>query len=147
VLRWLRVALALYFIAALPWMIGRVYLQITAVRNSPQTYSSLVLPEIARFKPFTEFLYADEPIYSFHTGIPMPPDLAVVMLKRLWSGNMTNAKIAAELQDLKPGLILLKNDTRVLPFQDLIESEYRLVYFDASHRLYAHKSIAKKPSY
>jgi hypothetical protein len=46
-------------------------------------------------------------LYSFHSSIPLPPNLAVVMLKRLWSGDMTNDRIAAELREFKPGLILL----------------------------------------
>ena len=125
----------------------RLYLQVQSVRHSPQTYSTLALTEIQRFKPFTQFLYADQPIYSFHSGIPMPPDLAVVMLKRLWSGEMTNAKITEEMEAIKPGLILLANDTRVMPFQHLLQTEYRLVYQDNIHRLYALKTIANKAEY
>ena len=57
---------------------------------------------------------------------------------------MTNDKITTELTAAKPGLILLKNDTRVLPYKSLLETEYRLVYYDSAHRLYAHSSIAGK---
>jgi 4-amino-4-deoxy-L-arabinose transferase-like glycosyltransferase len=136
------------FLLGVVWWTGmRLYLQIQNVRRSPQTYSTLALTEIARFKPFTQFLYADQPIYSFHSGIPMPPDLAVVMLKRLWSGEMTNAKITEEMEAIKPGLILLANDTRVMPFQHLLQTEYRLVYQDNIHRLYALKTIANKAEY
>jgi len=125
-------------------MAGRLYLQVRTVRNSPQTYNDLVIREMARFKPFAQWLYTDEPIYSFHSGIPLPPDLAVVMLKRLWSGDMTNARIAAEVADYRPGLILLRNDARTMPFQALLEREYRLIYMDRDHRLYAHQSISRK---
>ena len=139
---------AVIFLLGAGWWMGmRLYLQVQNVRRSPQTYSTLALTEIQRFKPFTHFIYADQPIYSFHSGIPMPPDLAVVMLKRLWSGEMTNAKINEEIEAIKPGLILLANDTRVMPFQQLLQTEYRLVYQDSIHRLYAHKSIANKAEY
>ena len=136
--------LAVYVLCVLAWMTGRVYLQVRGLRQSPQTYSSLVLGEIARFKPFAEWLFTDEPIYSFHAGLPMPPPLAVVPLKRLWSGDMTNARIAEELRRFKPGVILLRNDAREKPFQALLNSEYRLVYVDGEHLLYAHKAIAKR---
>jgi 4-amino-4-deoxy-L-arabinose transferase-like glycosyltransferase len=140
--------LVVVFLAGGGWWMGmRLYLQVQNVRHSPQTYGTLALTEIQRFKPFTQFLYADQPIYSFHSGVPMPPDLAVVMLKRLWSGDMTNAKITDELETNKPGLILLANDTRVMPFQHLLQTEYRLVYQDAIHRLYALKTIANKAEY
>jgi hypothetical protein len=126
------------------WMGGRLYLQIKTVRASPQIDSSLVFRQINRFKPHTKWFYASDPIYSFHAGIPMPPDLAVVMLKRLWSGEMTGAKIAAEMRDIQPGIVLLRNDSRAVPFHDLIRAQYQLVYEDREHLLYIHKSIARK---
>jgi hypothetical protein len=124
-----------------------MYFQISSIRNSAQTYNSPVLTELKRFKPLTQWLYTDEPIYSFHAGIPIPPDLAVVMLKRFWSGEMTNARLTDELREYKPGLVLVHNDTRVYPFQEFLNTDYRLVYIDAAHRLYAHKSIADKAVY
>jgi len=127
----------------LSWMGGRVYLQIKTARASPQTASSLVFTQISRFKPHTKFFYACDPIYSFHAGIPMPPDLAVLVLKRLWAGEMTNAKIAAEMSEIQPGMVLLRNDSRPVPFQALIRSQYNLVYEDQHHLLYVHKSILR----
>jgi len=120
---------------------GRVYLQISGIRSSPQIYSELVLTEIERLKPFTKYMYASQPVYSFHARIPMPPDLAVISLKRMWSGEVSNARIAKEMREIKPGLILVANDSRELPFTDLILAEYRLIYQDSSHNLYAHKSV------
>ena len=128
-------------------MASRVYLQVTGIQNSPQTYHSLVLSEIERFKPFTQFIYTDELIYSFHTGIPVPPKLGTISLKRLWSADMTNEKIAAELWATKPGLILLANNTRAVPFHDLLTSEYRLAYEDDKHRLYARKDVIAQIKY
>jgi hypothetical protein len=139
--------LGVYGICAAGWMGARVYLQIDSIRNSPQTDSSLVLKQIERLKPFTKFFYAEEPIYSFHAGIPMPPDLAVVPLKRLWAGQMTNARIAAEMTEVKPEIILLKGTTADTPFNDLLAAEYRPVYEDAEHRLYARKSVAKQAGF
>jgi len=74
----------------------------------------------------------------------MPPDLAVLSLKRFWSGQMTNERIAEEMRAFKPGLILLANDGRELPFSELIQAEYRLIYQDADHNLYAHKDVLAK---
>lgn len=136
----------LFVLCAGAWMVGRVYVQVAGIRSAPQTHYALVLEEIRRYKPFTEWLYADNLTYSFHTGIPLPPQLAVVSLKRLWSGELTLAGVAAEVRRFKPGVIALRNDTRELPFQDLLDAEYRLVYRDAENRLYAHRSIANKPA-
>jgi hypothetical protein len=132
-------------LAATFWGGLRAYLQISEIRRAPQTYYALVLNEIQRFKPFTHWIYTDNLTYSFHSGIPVPPRLAVVSLKRLWSGEITSDGVASEVGKYKPGLIALRNDSRPLPFQDLMNTEYRLVYQDPANRLYAHKTIADKP--
>jgi hypothetical protein len=106
-----------------------------------------VLREIERLKHFARFIYTEQTVYSFHSGIPMPPDLAILPLKRFWSGDMTNARIAAEMWETKPEVILLRNDAREVPFQDLIDAEYRVVYQDTDHRLYTKKSLAKAAGY
>ena len=77
----------------------------------------------------------------------MPPELAVVPLKRLWSGDLTNARIVERMRAIKPEVILLRNDTREVPFQGLIDAEYRVVYQDADHRLYTQRALAKQAGY
>ena len=77
----------------------------------------------------------------------MPPNLAVLPLKRFWSGDMTNARLVAELQQAKPELVLLRNDTRERPFQDWLAAEYRLVYQDAKNRLFARRAVARAAGY
>jgi hypothetical protein len=123
---------------------ARVYFQITGIRSSPQVYTELVLKEIERLKPFSRWLYTDQLVYSYHADIPMPPPLAVVPLKRLWTGDMTNKRIAAELSRFKPEIILLRNDTREVPFQDLLDTEYRMIYQDDRQRLYADPQTIKR---
>jgi len=139
--RALGAAIGLFAACALSWSASRVYFQIREVRHSPQTFSSLVLGEIERLKPWSEWMYADQQIYSFHTGIPMPPDLAVLVLKRFWAGEMDNDRITDELRKFKPGVILLANDARAVPFKDLLNDEYQVIYQDGAHRLYALKSM------
>lgn len=137
-------ALAAFSLCAVCWMGGRMYLQVMAVRSSPQLYAEPVLEYIARLKPYAHWMYATKEIYSFHAGIPMPPELAVVPLKRFWAGEITNDEIAAELASVRPEIILLNNDGQQAPFQALLDRDYRLVFEDREHRLYAYKSIARQ---
>jgi hypothetical protein len=134
----------LFALCGAGWMGARVYFQITGIRSSPQVYTELVLKEIERLKPFSRWLYTDQLVYSYHADIPMPPPLAVVPLKRLWTGDMTNKRIAAELSRFKPEIILLRNDTREVPFQDLLDTEYRMIYQDDRQRLYADPQTIKR---
>jgi hypothetical protein len=135
---------ALFALCAGAWMGARVYLQVASIRNSPQIYSALVLKEIERLKPFTHWIYTDQLVYSFHADIPMPPPLAVMPLKRLWAGDMTNARLAAEVSRFKPEIILLRNDTREVAFQDLLDTDYHMIYQDERQRLYAERATIKR---
>ena len=139
-----RLGLGVFAICSVLWMGARIYLQIDGVRHSPRTYSSLVLKELERYKPFSQFLFAEEPIYSFHSGMPLPPRLAVLSLKRFWSGELTNAALVEELRKCRPGVVLLANDTRERPFEEWLHTEYEIVYQDGNHRLYARKAVIQQ---
>jgi hypothetical protein len=128
-------------LAPLLWTGARVGLEVEGLRSAPRLHRELVLREMERYRPWTEFLYAEEPICSFHAGLPMPPRLAVAGLKRFWSGDLTNARLVEELARIRPGLVLLTQDTRERPFDAWLRAEYRLVYEDAKHRLYALRSV------
>lgn len=138
---WLRWLLAVACVGMLVWMGSRIWLQIKGIRESPQLYSELVLTEILRLKPFTKLLYTDDPIYSFHAGIPLPPKLGVISLKRFWSGDLTSARLVEEIKAAEPGLILLGNMTHDMPASDWLDTEYRLIFQDSEHRLYASRSL------
>jgi hypothetical protein len=142
-----RLAVALFALFAVLWMGARVHLQAQEIGRSPQLHSELVLHEIERLKPFAQYLYADEPVYSFHAGNPMPPALAVLSLKRFWSGDMTNARLVAELEAAQPEILLLRNDPRERPFQDWLADGYRLVYRDGQHLLFARREVARAAGY
>jgi 4-amino-4-deoxy-L-arabinose transferase-like glycosyltransferase len=134
----------MYAVFAAVWMGSRAYLEVSAIRRSPQTYNSLVLQQVEVFKTFAKTIYTDEGVYSFHTGIPLPPKLGIVSLKRFWSGDMTNEKLRDELWTIKPELFLLVSDARERPYQDLLQSQYSLVYDDQKHRLYVRKDVVKQ---
>lgn len=126
------------------WMSARIVLEIWSIRSRPTIRSALFLEDIEKYKPCAKFFYTEELAYSFHAGIPMPPKLAVAALKRFWSGDMTNAKLREEMWAVKPEIILLKNETRIVPFSDLVESQYALVYEDAQFRLFVLKEVKRK---
>ena len=140
----LRTVFGAFAVGAAIWMGSRLSLQIIGIRNSPRIFSSLVLQEIQRLKPFTKFIYTDEPVYSFHSGIPLPPELGVVSLKRFWSGDLSNARLVDILVNRKPGLVLWHNETGALPFDPLLQTDYRLIYEDPQLHLYARTEVLEQ---
>ena len=75
--------LGVFAVCALPWLGARLYLQESGIRQVPKFYNCRALKEIERFKPFTQFMFTDQPIYPFHSGIPVLPRLAIPSLKRI----------------------------------------------------------------
>ena len=142
--RVLVIGLAVYTVAVGLWMSSRLVLEVLSIRTRTRIHSSLFLEDIARYKPYARFFYSEELAYSFHADIPMPPKLAVAALKRFWSGDMTNAKLREEMWTVKPEIILLKNETRIVPFSDLVESHYELIYEDSNFRLFVLKELEVK---
>lgn len=128
---------------AFSWMALRLYFQIADARHLSRIYASPLLTELARFRPAAKWLYTEDPVYSFHSGIPLPPPLGVMVLKRYWCGEMTDQRLADELKSWTPGLILLRNNTDTHVFQDWLDAEYRLAYRDATHRLYVPRTRRK----
>jgi hypothetical protein len=53
-----------------------------------------------------DWLYTDRPVFAFLTGLPVPPNLAVITQKRLLTGHLTEEEIAATLEAYAPEMIL-----------------------------------------
>ena len=62
-----------------------------------------ILDLISKFKEDDKWIFTDLPIYAFKTGLLVPPETAVLTLKRL----PTAKTVAFVLKKYKPGLILL----------------------------------------
>ncbi len=65
------------------------------------------LEQVIRYKPVTQWLFTDRPIYAFKAGLRVPPETAVISAKRLNSGNLTMADLLALWQRYQPEQILL----------------------------------------
>jgi len=77
-------------------------------------------------------------IYAFQAGLPMPPKLALVTLKRFWSDQITDAKILEMCRRYKPEQILLKPETVDDDWRDFL-GNYTLIYQDKNFNLYLRK--------
>lgn len=133
------ITVILFSLCGLPWLGARLGLEVIGLRRAPQPYFAVVLNQIKRLHTTIRYMFADDPIYSFYAGIPMPPQLAVLPQKRFWAGEMDNQRVAAEMLSVKPEIVLLRNDGREVPFQRQLDSEYRLAYLDPQNRLYVSK--------
>jgi hypothetical protein len=86
-------------------------------------------------------VYVQPVIYPFHAGLPVPPELAVVMLKRYWSGQITPEQIVETCRRYKPEQLLLYRSRVGNEWKELLTANYRTAYQDTNHVLYVSKEI------
>ena len=65
------------------------------LRHEPAVASSRIVATMRQYANRTHWAYADRVIYPFHARVLVPPELAVIMFKRFWSGQITDAGIVA----------------------------------------------------
>lgn len=131
-----RGVLLCYSIITAAWICMRVSLQIQSVRHLESQNVSLIISEVRDYKGKVKWIFCDSPIYSFHSGIPIPPKLAVLSLKRFWSGSLRAGDLRFELLAISPDLILLTSSRFDSEIGDLLLSDYVLKFRDERARLY-----------
>jgi hypothetical protein len=63
------------------------------LRRRPRVSESTLVAKMKEYARRTRWVYARPVIYAFHAGVPVPPELAVVTLKRLWSNQISRTEI------------------------------------------------------
>jgi hypothetical protein len=67
-----------------------------------------VVLELRKDAGRTRWVFADRVIYAFWAGLPVPPELAVIPKKRIWSGQLTGIELRDCLERYRPeGIVLV----------------------------------------
>jgi 4-amino-4-deoxy-L-arabinose transferase-like glycosyltransferase len=66
-----------------------------------------VLVQVNKYAPKTRWIVTDLPTYGFLAGLPVPPELAVMSMKRIETGDLTQADILQTIQKYHPEQVLL----------------------------------------
>jgi 4-amino-4-deoxy-L-arabinose transferase-like glycosyltransferase len=120
---------------------ARLEASIKSIRQSPWAKDSPVLAKIKQYAPHSHWVYAQPVIYPFHASLPVPPEIAVVMLKRYWSGQITPKEIVDVCRRYKPEQLLLYRARIGSEWKEFLNAEYRPAYEDTNCILYVSKQI------
>ncbi len=74
------------------------------------------------------WVYCKRPIYVFYSDLNSPPELAIVPLKRLWSGELTEAEICRKLNYYKVDHIVMFSEQEEKSLAAVLRSDYVLEY-------------------
>ncbi|HEV2210727.1 MAG TPA: hypothetical protein VG167_18285 [Verrucomicrobiae bacterium] len=102
---------------------------------------SALLAKMRRYAGGTHWVCASDAMYAFQAQLSVPPELAVVMAKRFWSGQISAAQIVKVCWKYKPEQVLLPNGRISADWRDFLNPDYELVYADREFVLYVSKSV------
>ncbi len=95
---------------------------------------ALILGVMQGLAPETRFVLTDRQIVPFRAGLRVPPDMAVTSLKRIWSGNLDEARVLEALEAHRPEQVLLSG--RRIPLSPglvgRLNQAYKPMYHDHS---------------
>ena len=82
-------------------------------------------------------------IYPFHAQLPMPPEIAMVTLKRYWSDQITTGEIVETCKRYQVEQLLL-NPGKIEDEWKAFLGDYVIVYQDTNSVLYVAKKLSLK---
>lgn len=133
---WKAVALCAVSAAVVARSESRLEANFKQLSDSPKTNASAVLANMRRCAPVTHWVCAEDVIYPFHAQLKVPPELAVVMSKRFWSGQISGEQIVDLCRKYTPEQIMLPNGGPAGSWSEFLRSQYRLEFADKEYVLY-----------
>jgi hypothetical protein len=110
----------------------------------PRIESSQLLAQMKRYAPQTHWVYTSGgQIFAFHARLPVIPDLAVVVAKRIWSGRIDSDRILKLLRQYEPEQMVVEIAKMDPAIESFAEARYAAVYEERGLRLYVAKEIAR----
>jgi hypothetical protein len=126
---------------------GRLEGGVKSLRQRERIDESPVLAKMREYADRTHWAYAQfsKESYPFNVQLPMPPELAVVTLKRYWSDQITTMEITDTCQQYQVEQILLSAGKIDNDWNSILKG-YNMVYRDTNFVLYVTKRLATASS-
>jgi len=106
------------------------------------TQEEILLGRVSALQSETSWFLTDLPIYAFRIGLPVPPDLAALTMKRFHSGELTEEEMIAAVFRYTPEQVLLGR-TAYPQVEAALETDYVLIeQFGDRVRYYVRRDLA-----
>ena len=106
---------------------GKMKKELEVFRDGKKDVEWQVVRAIEEFKPWTQWFYSNGQLFAFVAGVPLPPELAVVSMKRIISGALTEEGIVEILRRYDPEqLVVARNVGHWEPVVQYMEDRYVL---------------------
>lgn len=102
--------------------------------------AQLFLAKMANHAQETRWVVTDLPMYAFRVNLISPPYLSFITAKRLSTGELTEDKIIAVIQEYRPEQVLIGR--REFPkVKQFLQEDYRLIYERGKRFLYLRNDL------
>ena len=139
---WKGIALCTLIALVLVRSEGRLENGIKNLQQRPRVDASPVLAKMREYADRTHWVYVQygKEIYPFHAQLLMPPEIAMVTLKRYWSDQITTREIVETCKRYQVEQLLL-NPTKIEDDWKDFLGDYDIIYQDTNSVLYVAKRI------
>lgn len=132
----------LSIIAVLPlaWSAKRLKAEVATLQNRPKTDSDPIIAKMREHAPATHWVYVqyDHEIYAFQSQFLMPPELAMVSLKRFWSRQISTEVIITTCRRYEPEQVLLSRHDLASDWDGFL-TDYEIACQNSTFTLYFRK--------
>jgi hypothetical protein len=139
---WKGIILCCLLAAALVRSEKRLEADVKDLRQRPIVEASPVLAKMREYAGRTHWVYVQfgKEMYPFHAQLLMPPEIAMVTLKRYWSDQITTGEIVETCRRYQIEQLLL-NPAKIEDDWKGFIGDYDIVYQDTNSVLYVAKRI------
>lgn len=81
--------------------------------------------DVIRYAGDTRWMWSDEPLFAYYAGLAVPPEIAVITMKRVLSGNITQERMLETLREYRPEQVLLGRFEYADDFHAYLDRHYR----------------------
>jgi 4-amino-4-deoxy-L-arabinose transferase-like glycosyltransferase len=118
----------------------RLVSEVRRIRGQPRIENSRLIAAMREHAARARWVYVCSTIYAFHARLPVPPELAVVVKKRFWSGQISDAEILEIIRRYAPEQIVV-NGEDFLSDDSLRKEGYTLRCESEAGTLYVSRSL------
>ena len=115
-------ALVSLVVVGTPEKLQRGFASISFAENARE---NPVVRQMKEYRESTTWVFTDRVIYAFHAGLLVPPELAVIPSKRIWSQQINPSQIVSQLRRYQPEQIIL--------FGSLKQEKVLIEYLEANY--------------
>ncbi|HWW01835.1 MAG TPA: glycosyltransferase family 39 protein [Candidatus Acidoferrum sp.] len=109
------------------------------LREKPPANASAIVQKMKQSATGASCAYSEDGIYAFHAGVKVIPELAIVMPKRFWSGQISTRGIIEICKRNAPRFVVVRSDSFNEEWRDYLRTDYGFGAADNTCQLYIRK--------